>query len=102
MDQKPSIGRVVHYVLKEGRSAGCHRAALIVNAFGDGIPHANLHIHLDGANDAGNEFEISQKIEGEGGEVLERLECPLLGHAYSAPYDPEGKLLGSWHWPERV
>ncbi len=99
MDQKPSIGRIVHYVLKEGRSAGSHRAAIVVDSFGDGVPHANLQVFLDHGNDEGSEF--TQHVQLSGGDVLERLDHPLTGHVYSAPYDPEGKLPGSWHWPER-
>jgi hypothetical protein len=90
MDQKPSIGRVVHYVLESGRSAGEHRAALIVNCFGPDCPHQNLCVFLDGINDEGSEFRNGDE------------NTLMIGHAYSAPYDPEGKLPGSWHWPERV
>jgi hypothetical protein len=93
MDQKPSIGRIVHYVLKEGRSAGCHRPALIVNCFGPDVPHVNLQVFLDRGNDAECEFPALH-TPGQ--------EYPSLGHVYSAHYDPEGKAPGSWHWPERV
>ena len=33
MDQKPSIGRTVHYVLNEGRNPGEHRPAIIVKVW---------------------------------------------------------------------
>jgi hypothetical protein len=93
VDQKPSIGRIVHYVIKEGRSAGCHRPAFIVNCFGPDVPHVNLQVFLDYGNDDGSEFTTLDQIT--------RQTYPLTGHVYSAPYDPEGKLPGSWHWPER-
>lgn len=83
MSQKPSIGRIIHYVLKEGNSAGQHRPGIIVNVFGD--PRINARIFLDGSNDKGNEFR-------------ENME----GHVFSCPHDPEAKQIGTWHFPEFV
>lgn len=100
MTPKLSNGRIVHYVLKEGRSAGQSRAAMVVNAWDGDSPHVNLHVYLDGHNDQGSEFEKKG--------VAAQVEHPshnaeiLLGHAYSSPYDSEGKMPGSWHWPELV
>jgi hypothetical protein len=82
----PSNGRIVHYVLKQGRSAGAHRPAMIVNAHGGNTPHVNLHVHLDGCNDDGHEFG----------------DATLIGHAFSAPRDDSATMPGSWHEPERV
>ncbi len=79
-------GQIVHYVLKEGRSAGRTRAAMIVNSHGGNRTQLNLHVFLDGANDEGNEFS-----EGRG-----HVAC--IGQAYSAPYS-EANEPGSWHWP---
>lgn len=82
--QTPSIGRVVHYVLKEGRSHGQHRSALVVNVFGS-VTHVNLLVALDGINDTDNEFN-----------------APQIGNAYSVPEDQNDKAPGTWHWPEYV
>ncbi len=84
--QQASVGRVIHYVLKEGRSAGQHRPGIIVNTFGQADAQiVNARIFLDWSNDADNEFARD-----------------LEGHAFSAPRDDEGKELGSWHFPEFV
>lgn len=83
--QQPSVGRIIHYVLKEGRSAGQHRPGIIVNTFDGSGPHVNARIFLDWSNDAGNEFNKE-----------------LEGHAFSCPHDPEGNMPGSWHFPEFV
>ncbi|HEY5962157.1 MAG TPA: hypothetical protein VIV60_36625, partial [Polyangiaceae bacterium] len=93
--QKPSIGRVVHYVLsaeRDGlkRAHGEHRPAFVVRVFPgefgtlecpDGV---NLNVMCDGQNDA--------EISGAG--------CMLLWET-SVPYDASG-APGTWHWPERV
>lgn len=94
--QKPSIGRVVHYVLSDGdgvksHAVGEHRPAIVVrvwpgeygtNECPDGV---NLQAMIDGSND----------IDGAHG-----AGCLLLWKT-SIPYSSEPKP-GTWHWPERV
>lgn len=82
-NQKPSIGRVVHYVLPaDSKRAGEHRAAIMTSAFGG--ENQNLTVLLDQSDDTGL------------GDFL------WIKRAWSAPYDATGTRPGSWHWPERV
>jgi hypothetical protein len=81
---KPTIGRIVHYVLP---GSGKHRPALIVEDWGNGKAEAvpmgsacNLRVFLDGSND-GSDWKDS-------------------GWPASVCYDAEMKG-GTWHWPER-
>lgn len=94
MDQKPSIGRVVHYVLAvfdNVTAVGEHRPAFIVrvwpgeygtNECPDGV---NLQVFLDGGNDRCSS-------ERESGDTMWKT---------SVEYSAEGKP-GTWHWPERA
>ncbi len=81
--QKPSIGRVVHYVLTDDQfpqkiEKNPHRPALIVNA----VPNAmiaNLTVFLDGMNDG------------------DKKSFSLGSIHYSENHEP-----GTWHWPEQI
>lgn len=54
--QKPSIGRVVHYVLPaDSHHPGEARPAIITRVWGDTC--VNLHVFLDGKNDYDNPQE---------------------------------------------
>jgi hypothetical protein len=87
MQQEPSPGRIVHYVLpEEHRNAGEIRPAIIVRVFNSlGHPSnpgmANLQVFLDGPND---EPDV----------------VPWVGSANFAP--AEERRPGTWHWPPRV
>lgn len=78
MDQKPSIGRVVHYVAYGTPGgefpAGVCRAAIITEV----VSAVSTHVGLFIMNPTGLFFPSG------------------------VPYDDEGKKPGSWHWPERV
>ena len=52
VEQVPSIGRIVHYILDEGPHAGEHRPAIIVQIWGT-TPSAavNLQVFTDSEND---------------------------------------------------
>lgn len=99
MTQKPTTGRIVHYVLANGD----HRAALVTNGFGDKI--ANLTVFLDHAND----LQTSAQTTGTGWEIKPQLIPQNTGafthggglHAASAHQDEDAKTPGTWHWPER-
>lgn len=88
-----AVGRLVHYVLKGGRSEGDHRPAIVVrNWVADGSPqnvypegYVNLVVFLDGYND-GTPTEVSNY----GGTVA---------WATSVHYS-EGLEPGTWHWIE--
>lgn len=95
MEQKPSIGRMVHYVAygtPGGEyAAGAHRAAIITEVYEKGnMPPSGNVIQLD--------------ADGHCTSVGLIIFNPT-GHHWrqSVPYDdsPTPKP-GTWHWPERV
>lgn len=79
MNQKPSVGRIVHYVLrKDGGGAPVIRPAIITAVCSDTC--VNLTVFQDYHND--------------------RL-CEMDCHPTSRNLDAE-KGAGTWHWPEYV
>lgn len=78
--QKPSIGRIVHFVLdRHDERPPVHRPAIIVES--DGRDRVNLQVFLDGSNDgAGAHISI---------------------HAAAVYRDDIDHMPGTWHWPER-
>jgi hypothetical protein len=91
----PTIGRIVHYVLKQGPRAGAVRAAIVTNAFGG--PRCNGTVFIDQANDRGHPGAMPWESAEE--------------HFCSAPYDggtpeaagpPPRYEPGTWHWPPRT
>lgn len=84
-----TVGRIVHYVLPTGRSAGEHRPAMVVRTWGtptaDYTPAVQLQVFTDSTND----FEHNQS--GANGLLW------ATSVSYSAESHP-----GTWHWPERV
>lgn len=88
LSQKPSIGRIVHYVLPSGPSRGEHRPGIIVRVWPESETYGGtvqLQVFTD--NNAQNGFYNDQ------------LPCPLW--ATSVKYDESG-TEGTWHFPERV
>lgn len=84
-----TVGRIVHYVLQEGRNAGQPRAAMVVRVLDspvvpDGV--VNLHVMLDGLNDAGAENQVPDHMSA---------------WVTSVHYSEEPKP-GTWHWPPRA
>jgi hypothetical protein len=85
---EPSIGRIVHYVLSNGRSKGEHRPAIIVRVWpkqGE-IQLVQLQVFTDGSND------FSSDQVGYNGSFW----------ATSVHQDEVDKKESTWHWPERV
>lgn len=81
-------GRIVHFVMPDGRYPGEHRPAIIVKVWTGQPPYTvQLQVFTDGLNDA-----------------------PTNDHSYakgiawftSVTYDETGKQLRSWHWIERA
>lgn len=72
-----SLGRIVHYVVKEGQVPGTKRAAIITAVHGPYL--VNLTVFPDQANPS----------------LYEERD------AASSPYDDSGKP-GTWSWPPRV
>ena len=77
---KPSVGRIVHYVLKNGQ----HRPAIVVRNWADEGVYVkemgvNLYVFTDGVNDR-----------------------PEYGTAWApSVMFSDAKEEGTWHWPER-
>jgi len=103
---KPSIGRIVHYVIANGQ----HRTAEVVNGpfnDGQGTQLASLRVTLDAVNDI-----PAEKRPGSAAFAPIILDnFPAAVHSFLAPVaevqvssvrqDEEGKTPGTWHWPER-
>lgn len=77
-------GRIVHYVLPDGPSAGEHRAAVIVKVWRNVASacqgYCNLMVFLDGANDGTASYLLWKTSK-----------------CYS-----DGKELDTWHWIEKA
>lgn len=84
--QKPSIGRIVHYVLPAGRHKGEHRPAIIVKIWS--VHEYDGSVQLQVFTDSTNDFTHNQ--DGAHG----------LLWATSVTYSEEA-TPGTYHWPER-
>ncbi len=73
MNQEPTIGRIVHYVL----SLNKHRPAIITHVHNDSI--VNLQVFADGLNDS-KPYQVGLFWES------------------SVEYDEVFKEEGTWHW----
>lgn len=94
MNQPLTVGRIVHFVLAEdGAGKPVVRPAIVVQTWSPGT--ANLQVFSDGNNDDRlvNEHEKASR----GPDKTTR--CVLW--RTSVTEDPEGKRIGSWHWPPR-
>jgi len=76
--QRPSVGRIVHYVLPDGPSAGAHRPAIIVRVWS--AQCVQLQVFTDGSNDG----------PGYKSGLVWRTSVLL------------GLDENTWHWPEFV
>ena len=74
----PTVGRIVHFVLHDGPHQGFHRPAMVVGHNG---MLANMQVFSDGNKHSGDQQ-------------------PNMFWRYNVPYDPDGKQIASWHWPE--
>ena len=84
--QKPSIGRIVHFVLDGGPHKGEHRPAIITKMWPNynDREHVQLQVFTDGPND-GEAYKSG------------------LFWATSVTYaDASENKPYSWHWPEKV
>lgn len=85
MFDTPTIGRIVHFVLDEGRNAGEHRPAMVVNIDGG---RADLVVFVNGKEDFPSFVSASPGIAS----VIWK----------QGVLRSEGGMLGMWHWPERA
>jgi hypothetical protein len=76
MNQRPTIGRIVHYVVD--RDLGEHRPAIVTHVWDDTL--CNLQVFTDGQND--------------------QSELGMFWQS-SVENDEDYKETGTWHWPER-
>ena len=84
-----SVGRIVHYVLKEGPSKGEHRPAIVVRVWDVEAGICQLQVFTD--SDAGANYN----------------DClpPMMWEtsvAHSEPDDLGATPEDTWHWPEHV
>jgi len=75
MDQKPSIGRIVHFVMQN------------VMHTGEGVKYNAMAFVL---------------LVNEDGSLLLEVHSPFVDNAFRAANVIEGNEVGQWHWPERV
>ena len=88
VQQRPSVGRVVHYILNEGRNMGQHRPALIVNVWADPPESATPQTacQLQVFTDSGEDKAFNDGLP----QVL--WKTSVL----------QGTAPGTWPWPEHV
>lgn len=84
---KPSVGRIVHFVLKDRHGELVHRPAIVVRNWADeghyvDVEGVQLQVFTDDTND-GPEYASG------------------LFWATSVHHEEEDKKEYSWHWPER-
>ena len=93
MDQKPSVGRTVHYVAFGSPGgefpAGVCRAAIVTEVHVADVPSGEV----DGD-------EIRRQLEGRWISLCV-LNPSGLFFNQNVVYDPD-RRPGTWHWPERV
>ena len=82
---KPTIGRVVHFVMLGGK----HRPATIVEVWPNDM--VNLQVALDGPNDPSPHNEPNSDYS-------------TASHMWrgSIYHDEDQKAPNTWHWPEYV
>ena len=78
---KPTVGRIVHYTLPDGRSQGEVRPAIVVRVWDESYRAIQLQVFVDQTNDGFDSGVVwkTSVMQSESGE-------------------PE---LGCWHWPKR-
>jgi hypothetical protein len=100
--QKPSIGRVVHFVLPaDSVNAGEHRAATIAKVVG-GDPGPNnvpaQAVNLSVTKGDSLDFVATEHGQKALSAAVDSSAVVLIG---SVPHDSTG-TPGTWHWPEQV
>ena len=82
-------GRIVHFVLADGRSPGEHRPAIVVKVWRntDNTPPANGCSNLQVFTDSNPEGKYNDEL-------------PPIMWATSILHDEDTKAPHSWHWPE--
>lgn len=82
-EQKISVGRIVTYVLPDGKNKGERRPAIVVRVWSETT--VNLQVFTDGDGNPENNDGL-----------------PSVLWQTSRQHDEENRSPGTWHWPERV
>ena len=87
-------GRVVHYVLDDGRHKGQHRPAIIVRVQrkSDNLPYAGKWMHIS--------YTVQLLVFVDGSNDVPAGQPPILWKSsvhYSETHEP-----GTWHWIEKA
>lgn len=81
-----SVGRIVLYTLREGRSSGEVRPAIVVRVWGSDHPSVQLQVFTD--SDKNGQYNDG---------------LPPVMWATSVEESTSGEPeMGRWHWPKRV
>lgn len=88
MNQVAAIGRIVHFVLPSGRSAGEHRPAIIVRVWPQSEPGHGGTVQLQVFTDSDKDGRYNDEL-------------PPVMWATSVVNDEIATKPGTWHWPER-
>lgn len=84
---KPTVGRIVHYVLPGGsRNEGQHRPGIVVHIWSDRMEYGGL-VQLQVFTDSDKDGRYNDQL-------------PPVYWATSVKQDEEAKAPGTWHWPE--
>lgn len=83
-----TTGRIVHFVMDDGRGQGEHRPAIVTQVWNeDGL--VNLTVFHDGENDYARGTEPVSST-------------PTSVRKTSRYFDDDGKVPGTWHWIEQA
>ena len=93
-----TVGRIVHYVLEDGRCKGDHRPAIVVRDWKADNGLCQLQVFTDGSNDGFKDVHIFHLKNDERHEfhTVPNTVWRTSVH-YSETMEP-----GTWHWPERA
>lgn len=78
---KPTVGRIVHYTLPDGRSSGQVRPAIVVRVWDESYRSIQLQVFTDETNDG--------------------YSAGTLWKTSVAESESGGAEPGRWHWPPR-
>lgn len=80
----PTIGRIVHAVIRDGHNRTTIRPAIIVRVWSD-TPAAAINAQVFCDSNGGTDNDA----------------LPATVWKTSLIHDPAGLVINSWHWPER-
>lgn len=90
---RPSIGRIVHFQIREG----VYRAAMVTEVFESDCYSSGFGCNLTVFLDEGNDTRYPE-LRG----ALKNVGLDVVGaHGYAKSCE-EGTAVGTWRWPPRV